>query len=279
MPVDWYLGGAEHAVLHLLYARFWHKFLYDEGYISTNEPFQKLSGIGLVLAEDGRKMSKRWGNVVTPDEITEDYGADTLRLYEAFMGPFENTIAWDPNGINGVHRFLHKIWTYQHEQSGKWSDNTPRETSISLNKTISKVTEDIANLKLNTAIAALMGTLNDIAKFGTISQVDWETYLLLLAPFAPHITEELWQNLGKSGSIHSQMWPQANVQAIDESVTTVAVQVNGKVRGTFEGSKSMNQEEAIAAATTLESVTRHLSGKEVVKAIYIPGKVLNLVIK
>ena len=276
MPVDWYLGGAEHAVLHLLYARFWHKFLYDEGYITTIEPFQKLSGIGLVLAEDGRKMSKRWGNVVTPDEITEDYGADTLRLYEAFMGPFENTIAWDPNGINGVHRFLHRVWNIIVGQSHqeKQSSKVDRE----LAQLLAKVASDIENLKLNTPIAAMMKFLNEVEAEG-LTKEQKESFLIILSLFAPHFAEEAWHLIGRNDSVVAQSWPEVRVSDEQASKVTIAVQVNGKVRGVIDVDANISEDKILDQARKVETVAKHLDSKQITKVIFIPGKILNLVVK
>lgn len=277
MPVDWYLGGAEHAVLHLLYARFWHKFLFDGGYISTTEPFHKLSGIGLVLSADGRKMSKRWGNVVTPDEITEDYGADTLRLYEAFMGPFENTIAWDPNGINGVHRFLHRMWDLivVKPSLGEADADTERE----LAELASNVASDIENLKLNTPIAMMMKFLNNVESSG-LTQKQKESLLIILSPFAPHFTEEAWHLIGGSDNVITQEWPSYDHQMLQNQVRRVklAVQVNGKVRSVIEVNPSDTRDEVLKLALDQAAVQRHLGDNPPQKVVYVPGKIINLVV-
>src|SRR5690606_36462059 len=197
MPVDMYVGGAEHTVLHLLYSRFFVKALRDMGYLQINEPFTALKHQGMILGPDHQKMSKSKGNVVNPDELVADFGVDSVRLQLLFIGPLDQGGTWQLSGIHGVHRFLQKIWSFHHNQSISWSDKSSSEISASLNKAIVKVEEDIANFKFNTAIASLMGLINDIAKSKSISQRDWEVYLLLLAPIAPHIAEELWHKLGK----------------------------------------------------------------------------------
>ncbi len=279
MPVDMYVGGAEHTVLHLLYSRFFVKALRDMGYLNIDEPFMALRHQGMILGPDHQKMSKSKGNVINPDELVQDFGVDSVRLQLLFIGPFDQGGAWQLSGIHGVHRFLQKIWLFHHDQLGNWTDNSPREVSISLNKSIVKVTDDIASFKFNTAIASLMSTLNDIVKFDSISQKDWKSYLLLLAPFAPHIVEELWSGLGESVSIHTHAWPQAKAQSLDNSTMTLVVQVNGKVRGAMEVTASMSEDRAVNTAISLDGVARHLEGKEMVKTIYVPGKILNLVVK
>jgi len=278
MPVDWYVGGAEHAVLHLLYARFWHKFLYDIKAVSTKEPFTKLSSVGLVLAEDGRKMSKSLGNVVTPDQIVAEYGADTLRVYEAFMGPFENTISWDPASINGMHHFLERVW-------GLFNKMEPKETPILkdlciMHKTIKKVGEDIESIKNNTAIASLMEWLNYLSRKDKVSLEEYKVFLQLLSPFAPHITEELWETIGENYSVHRQSWPTFDKKYLEEEEALVVIQVNGKVRSqlTLPHDQISNQQQVSDAAKSIPQIQKYLEGKEIVKEIYIPGKILNLVV-
>ncbi|MDP3758472.1 MAG: class I tRNA ligase family protein, partial [Candidatus Daviesbacteria bacterium] len=228
MSVDWYIGGAEHAVLHLLYSRFWHKVLYDLGMVSTPEPFQKLSGVGLVLASDGRKMSKSLGNVVTPNEIVDEYGADALRLYEGFMGPFENTISWDPASINGVYKFLTRAWevlnkpslTLRDKENAKASNKTSlllrnKKIETALNKLGDKVSRDIENMKFNTPIASMMEFINlSFHQLLTLEQK--KRFLIILAPFAPHITEQLWEQIGEKYSIHKQSWPEFDKNQLEE---------------------------------------------------------------
>jgi leucyl-tRNA synthetase len=274
LPVDWYLGGAEHAVLHLLYARFWHKFLYDIGVVSTSEPFFKLSSIGLVLAAGGKKMSKSKGNVISPDEIVSEYGADTLRLYEAFMGPFENTIAWDPNSINGVFRFLNRIWALMSDAKPPTDEKLINNLLKDLSK---KVSADIEQIKLNTAIAAMMKFLNATESKG-LSKEQKQDFLIVLAPFAPHIAEEAWQVLGNTESIMAQTWPSYAEETVEQTLQTIAIQVNGKVRGALTMAFVATEAEAVALAEQQEGVARHLVGHQIHKIIYLPGKILNLLV-
>lgn len=277
MNVDWYLGGAEHAVLHLLYARFWHKVLYDSGLVSTKEPFRKLSGVGLVLAIDGRKMSKSLGNVVIPDDIVKEYSADTLRLFEAFMGPFENTIAWDPSSINGIYHFLKRVWALQ-DKLGE--DMLSAKDLKIMHKTIKKVTEDIENIKFNTAVAALMEWLNYLGRKEKVSTEEYKTFLLLLAPFAPHITEELWEVCGEKYSIHLKSWPKFDNKYLEEDQISITVQVNGKVREILAVPNNLIEDKAEVERMALENekVKKFLKGSNIKNVVYVSGKVLNFVI-
>lgn len=276
MPVDWYLGGAEHAVLHLLYARFWHKFLFDIGVVSTKEPFQKLSSIGLVLASDGRKMSKRWGNVVAPEDIVKDYGADTLRVHECFMGPFENTIAWDSGSINGVYKFLTRVWEVVNRDSLESEDN---QVNLALNKLIGKVGKDIELLKLNTPIASMMEFINLSYSKG-LSLQQKKKFLIILASFAPHITEELWEVLGEKESIHKQSFPETDSTLLENKETEIIVQINGKFRQNVIIENDIVNDSESVKSRVMENVkiASALENKEVKKVIYIPGKVLNFVV-
>lgn len=270
--VDLYVGGAEHATRHLIYARFWHKFLYDLGVVSTKEPFKRLQNVGLIIAEDGRKMSKRWGNVINPDDVINTFGADTLRTYEMFMGPFDQSVAWNNSSMVGVRRFLEKVWRFQNKVVAG------NETSVTLHQTVKKVTEDIGAMKFNTAVSALMILANDIDGRENISQTEFETLIKILAPFAPHLTEEVWQSLGKSTSIHLEAWPEYDESKLVSDKIVIAVQVNGKVRGTFEASSSITEVEAVALAKALPDVVKWISDSEVKKAIYVPKKVVSLVL-
>lgn len=285
--VDVYVGGAEHATRHLIYARFWHKFLYDLGVVSTLEPFKRLHSVGLVLAEDGRKMSKRYGNVVNPDDVVRLYGADSLRLYEMFMGPFENTIAWKTESLIGVRRFLEKVWRVSgkvatNDDEAKNIKNSPKTIETLLNITIKKVTEDIANFKFNTAISTMMIFLNVIERTlenePVITKGDYEYFLQLLAPFAPHITEELWAKLGHTTSIHLEKWPEFDESKIVEEKLTIAVQVNGKVRATFEADPNTTEEEVKNIALGMPEVKKWIEGKEIKKCIFVKGKLLSIVL-
>lgn len=296
LPVDWYIGGAEHAVLHLLYSRFWHKFLFDIGAITTKEPFQKLTSVGLVLAEGGQKMSKSKGNVVTPETIINEYGADSLRVYESFMGPFDNTISWDPKSINGVYKFLSRVFEIIMRQGPKNSDQV---VDVALNRLINKVSSDIESMKFNTSVAAMMEFLNLSSKNG-LTKEQKKKFLIILAPFAPHITEELWQNITgqiteekpdlenvklKTGnwSVHQQSWPEVSGSVLENEEVTIVVQVNGKVREQFNFSKSATEEEVLEKAKESEKVQKFLTGEngvpfEIKKTIFVPGKIVNIVV-
>ena len=278
MPVDLYIGGAEHAVLHLLYARFWHKVLFDLGFVSTKEPFKKLVNQGLILGTDGEKMSKSRGNVVNPDSVVKDSGADSLRLYEMFMGPLEKVKPWNENGVKGVYNFLARAYRFfadpAHIQTGAESD----ETLKALHKAIKKVTEDYETLRFNTAISALMIFVNHCYKAGSVSTETARTYTLLLAPMAPHLGEELWEIHGGKSTLTFEAWPKFNEDLAKDDTITVAIQVNGKLRATLEVEPAITQAEILAMAKSDENVTKHLVGT-IVKEIYVPGKIVNFVVK
>lgn len=277
-PVDVYVGGAEHATRHLIYARFWHKFLFDIGAVSTEEPFARLQHVGLILAEDGKKMSKRYGNVVNPDDVVEQFGADTLRVYESFMGPFAQSIAWNTDSIVGSRRFLERVWRL----AEKVSDNTEMKDSPEmekvLHKTIRKVGDDIESFSFNTAISQLMILVNEMEKTDSVSRAHVIVLVHLLSPFAPHITEELWHTLGESGSVHSALWPEYDERKMTETAFTVAVQVNGKVRATVAVQAGESEESVKAKAFALPEMQKWLGGKEPTRIIYIKEKVLNIVL-
>jgi leucyl-tRNA synthetase len=274
-PVDMYVGGAEHATRHLIYARFWHKFLYDIGVVNYKEPFKRLQYVGLIGAEDGRKMSKRYGNVVNPDDIVETFGADTLRMYEMFMGPFDQGVQWSTDGIIGPRRFLEKVWRLQ-EKVGEGSDVV---IETILHKTVKKVGEDIESFDFNTAISQMMILVNEAEKAKSINSEDFEILLKLLAPFAPHITEELWQEvLGNGGSIHLESWPEYDPEKIKEERVTIAVQVNGKVRGELEIDIEESEEKIKERALSLENIQKWTEGKDVKKIIYVENKLVNIVV-
>jgi leucyl-tRNA synthetase len=283
MPVDLYIGGAEHAVLHLLYARFWHKVLYDIGVVSTPEPFVKLVHQGIILAEDSRKMSKRWDNVVNPDDVIDRYGADALRVYEMFMGPLEASKPWSTQNVEGITRFLDRVWRLYVEEDGALSraitDDAPEaQTAHILHQTIRKVTEDLEALKFNTAIAQMMVCVNELTRLERRPRAALETFVLLLSPFAPHIGEELWLRLGHAGSLARAQWPAWDPALVVENTVTVAVQVNGKLRATLELPRGTGADEVKAAALADEHVRRHVEGMVVRKAIHVPDKLLNLVV-
>jgi len=271
MPIDLYVGGAEHAVGHLLYSRFFTKVLYDNGYIKFSEPFKKLINQGLILASDGRKMSKSLGNVINPDEVVRQYGADTLRMYEMFMGPLEESKPWDTKGIIGIQRFLDRVWKF-HLMSDYEKNNDD-----DLHNTIKKVTEDIQNLKFNTAISAMMIYINLALNNKTkINKYCKEQFIKILAPFAPHIAEEMWFNLGHNKSVFLEKWP--DYKRIKDEKTTIAVQINGKVRAVLTISFAMEKEELISLALKNDKVKHWLKDQKIKKIIYVPNKILSIVI-
>lgn len=278
MPVDLYVGGIEHATRHLLYARFWHKFLYDIKTVSTVEPFKKLIHVGLILAEDGRKMSKRWANVINPDDIVAEYGADSLRLYEMFMGPFTQYIAWNTQGVKGVRRFLEKVWDYAGETN--WPEISTSETAVRVNKLIKKVTSDIEDFKFNTAIASFMEFMNYLAENkGTISKLDFEKFVVLLSPFTPHISEEIWERFDNTDSICVSKWPTFDEKLTQDETVTVAIQINGKVRDNVLIDAGASEEDVKKLALASEKVQKYLEGKEIIKTIYVKDKLLSIVLK
>ncbi len=275
-PVDMYVGGAEHATRHLIYARFWHKFLLDIGVVNYSEPFKRLQNVGLIMAEDGRKMSKRWGNVINPDDVVATYGADTLRMYEMFMGPFNQGVAWSTESIIGPRRFLERVWRLRDKIA---IDSNESLVETALHKTIKKVGEDIETFGFNTAIASLMILVNDLEKTPSISRSHYEILLRIIAPFAPHITEELWHNLGNQGSIHKTTWPHYDPEKIIENEVTIAVQVNGKLRDTIVVAKDITNADLEQAARERPLIQKWVEGKAVQKVIVVPGKLLNIVIR
>ena len=275
-PVDWYNGGMEHTTLHLLYSRFWHKFLYDIGVVPTREPYAKRTSHGMILGENGEKMSKSRGNVVNPDEIVDTYGADTMRLYEMVIGDFEKAAPWSPKSIKGCRRFLERVWALADKvQDG---DTYSEQHEVLMNRTIKKVGEDADNLKANTAIAALMTMLNEFYDKG-VNRAEYKTFLALLNPFAPHITEELWQQLGETGLLSVAPWPAYDEAKTVESTVEMAVQVNGKLKGTIKLAADADKQAAIDAALAEEKVQHAIEGKQIVKQIVVPGKIVNLVVK
>jgi len=276
-PVDLYVGGAEHATRHLIYARFWHKFLYDIGAVGNIEPFTRLQNVGLILAEDGRKMSKRWGNVINPDDVVREYGADAMRLYEMFMGPFDQPCAWSMQGLVGMKRFLDKVWGLQSKVQ-KSVKSIKSEVDCVLHQTIKKVTEDIEGLRFNTAISQLMILVNEMSKLEVISHTSYALCLQLLSPFAPHITEELWSRLGNNTSITKAQWPKYDPELAKEDKITIAVQINGKLRDTFEVAAEIGEEEVKKLALGSEKVQKWLEGKEPRKVIYVKGKLVSIVV-
>ncbi|CAK9237469.1 unnamed protein product [Sphagnum jensenii] len=309
-PVDLYVGGAEHSVLHLLYARFWHKVLYDIGVVSTKEPFQCLVNQGMILGEvvkigegyvlkhdqsirvsaRAHKMSKSRGNVINPDDIVTEYGADSLRLYEMFMGPLRETKIWSTNGVEGVHRFLGRAWRLVVGMplvpGGSFPDRTlatdtqpSREQLQTLHQCINKVTEEIEGMRFNTAISAMMEFINAATKWNNRPKVVLETFVLLLSPFAPHIAEELWHRLGHSQTLAYEAWPKAMEEYLKGDTVTLAIQMNGKTKGTVQVAVGADEAAAVAAVLDDKTFTKFLDGKDIKKSIYVPGRILNLIVK
>ncbi len=278
LPVDWYNGGMEHTTLHLLYSRFWYKFLYDIKVVPQDEPYLRRTSHGIVLAEDGRKMSKSFGNVVKPDAFIEKYGADALRVYEMFMGPFEQSIAWDSRGVVGARRFLEKVWKLgQNFQFPVSSSQFSDELKKLIHKTIKKVSDDIENLKFNTAVSALMVLTNEMEKQKKVSVADYQLLLKLLSPFAPHICEELWRKLGNKGSVFKEKWPKYDPILIKEEKITLIVQINGKVRGKIEAPADISEDEAKELALKQEKTKKYTDNKTIKKVIFVKGKLINIV--
>ncbi len=299
MPVDWYNGGMEHTTLHLLYSRFWNKFLFNEKLVPTDEPYKKRTSHGLILGEGGEKMSKSRGNVVNPDEVVKQYGADVLRTYEMFMGPFDQPVAWDTKGIEGVNRFLNKVWNVFSQQIAmiKWYESEGGEPIRAkedqlvreLHRTVKKVTEDIDNMRFNTAVAQMMSFLNSVTSAAEsvgpqdnvwyyLDRDDTRDFIKILAPFAPHMAEELWQQLGHSESIFESEWPGYNPDFIALEEIELVIQINGKVRDRIKTPADISEEDAKELALKSENVQKHLAGKEPKKIIFIAGKLVNIVI-
>ena len=276
-PVDWYNGGMEHTTLHLLYSRFWHKFLYDIDAVPNAEPYAKRTSHGMILGENGEKMSKSRGNVVNPDEIVRDYGADTMRVYEMFIGDFEKAAPWSMSSIKGSKRFLDKVWAMQDIVT----DETGYRANIEaeMHRTIKKVTEDIEGLKMNTAIAALMSLMNTINATGAITKDEFKTFIILLNPFAPHITEELWELCGFDGMLNQTEWPKFDEAKCVDATVEIVVQVNGKIRARLNVAADISAADAIALAKAEDAIINEISGKTIVKELYVPKKLVNIVVK
>ncbi len=274
LPVDWYNGGMEHTTLHLLYSRFWHRFLYDQGIVNCPEPYQKRTSHGMILGENGEKMSKSRGNVVNPDDIVNDFGADTLRTYEMFIGAFELSAAWSQEGVKGCRRFLERVWKLQ--ELVQEEEGYSKELETRMHQTIKKVSGDYESLKYNTGIAAMMALINEFYKAGRVTKGEFKTLLILLNPVAPHMTEELWEIMGYEGYLYQAKWPVWEEEKTVEAVIEIAVQVNGKVRATVKLAADADKETAIAAGK--EAVADKLTGT-VVKEIYVPGRLVNIVQK
>ena len=274
MPVDWYNGGMEHTTLHLLYSRFWHRFLYDEGVVPCPEPYQKRTSHGMILGSNGEKMSKSRGNVVNPDDIVRDYGADTLRTYEMFIGAFDLSASWSEDGVKGCRRFLERVWKLQDILTEE--DGYSADMEVKLHQTIKKVSSDFENLKYNTAIAAMMALINEFYKKNSVTKGEYRTLLTLLNPVAPHITEELWQRAGFDGRVYQTVWPEFDEEKTKEATVEIAVQINGKTRATLAIQKDDQKDAVIENAKKV--IADKLTGS-IVKEIYVPGRIVNIVMK
>jgi leucyl-tRNA synthetase len=277
MPVDIYNGGMEHTTLHLLYSRFWNKFLFDQGLVPTSEPYQRRHSHGLILAEDGRKMSKSWGNVVNPDDVVQEHGADTLRLYEVFMGPFEEPVPWSTNGVIGIRRFLDKVIRLG-EKCASEQTKDDREVSKALHKMIEKVSKDIEAFRFNTAVAQLMMLMNTVQEKGAITKDSFALFLRVLVPFAPHVANELWEKLGFSGFVEEQPWPVADSTMIMDDEIELGVQVNGKLRASIIVAADASEDDIIAKARAEENVAKYCV-TEPKKTIVVKGKLVNFVVE
>ncbi len=275
-PVDMYVGGTEHATRHLIYARFWHKFLFDIGAVSTKEPFKQLRNQGMILGADNRKMSKRWGNVVNPDDVIKNVGADTLRVYESFMGPFDQQIAWSTDSMVGSRRFLDKVWNLQNKVVNKFADS--EETILLLNKTIKKVGEDIESMSFNTAISGMMILANNFEAQEKISKKTYLDFIKILSPFAPHICEEIWSNQGSKKLIVTEKWPKFDESKLVSSKAKIVVQINGKVRTTVEVPIDSSQDDVEKEALKNEAVVKWIDNKKVIKIIFIKNRIINFVV-
>ena len=276
-PVDWYNGGMEHTTLHLLYSRFWHKFLYDQGIVPTPEPYQKRTSHGMILGEDGQKMSKSRGNVVNPDEVVADYGADTMRLYEMFIGDFASTAPWSTTGVKGCRRFVERVWKLQDMITD--DEGISKDLECQVHRTIKKVTLDYEAMKFNTGIAALMTLLNDFYAKGSITRGEMRIFLQLINPAAPHFTEEMWEMLGFEGRIYQSVWPSYDEAKTISDTVEIAVQIMGKPRAIIQISRTASKEEALAVAKEEPRIRQLLEGKTIVKEIYVPGRIVNIVAK
>jgi len=276
-PVDLYVGGAEHAVLHLLYGRFWHKVLFDLGLVSTEEPFKKLVNQGMIAAEDGRKMSKSLGNVINPDDVVAEYGADTLRCYEMFMGPFEQGKAWSMGSVGGIRKWLERVDRVFEKVSD--TATLDKATLSTLHKTIKQVGDNIEDFKFNTAISQMMVLTNELTALDTVDKDTLEKFAVLLSPFAPHLAEELWEGLGNTPGISFVAWPQFDEALLVEDTVTYAVQVNGKLRAQLDAPKEADKDTVIAAAKALDNVSKWLEEGEIKKEIFVPGKIVGFVVK
>ena len=285
MPVDLYIGGQEHAVLHLLYSRFWHHVLYDLDLVSTKEPFKKLYNQGMILGDDGTKMSKSRGNVINPEEIIDEYGSDSMRLYEMFMGPLNKSKPWSTKGLQGCYRFINKLWSILVDENGNLSskiidsDEEDKDTLFLHHQTIKKLGEDIENLHFNTAVSQLMIYCNHLQKCSTVSKKLIEELVIILSPFVPHLSEEFWSLLGHAETISYESWPQFDEELIQLDEVTIAVQVNGKLRANIDIDKDSDEKDVVAEALSLDNVEKYTSNGSIIKTIYVPNRLLNFVVK
>ena len=277
LPIDWYNGGMEHTTLHLLYSRFWHKFLYDIGVVPTKEPYQKRTSHGMILGENGEKMSKSRGNVINPDDVVNEYGADTFRTYEMFIGAFDQATPWSMNGVKGCYKFLERVWNLQNILVD--GDSYSKELETALHKTIKKVTDDYDRMKFNTGIAALMSFINDVMKVEKINKAEFKTFITLLNPVAPHITEELWKVAGFEGALSDTSWPKYDeAKTVDDEIEVV-VQINGKIRDKMMISADLTPQQMQEVALANDRIKELTEGKQVVKVIAVPKKLINIVVK
>ncbi|MGN1409277.1 MAG: class I tRNA ligase family protein, partial [Eubacteriales bacterium] len=275
LPVDWYNGGMEHVTRHMIYSRFWHRFLYDIGVVPTAEPYAKRTAQGLILGPDGDKMSKSKGNVVDPNDVVDEYGADVLRVYILFMGDYASSAPWNESSVKGCKRFLDRVAALTDMLSEEKSD----KLDVAFNKTIKKVTSDIEDMKFNTAIAAMMSLLNDIYDNGSLTKEQLIDFISILSPFAPHLCEEMWENIGGKGFISTHAWPTFDESKTKDNKVEIAVQICGKLKGTITVTQDTTKDEAIALAKADEKIASLIAGKQIVKEIYIPGKIVNIVAK
>ncbi|MCQ2478558.1 MAG: class I tRNA ligase family protein, partial [Clostridia bacterium] len=274
---EWYNGGMEHTTLHLLYSRFWHLFLNDIGVVPNAEPYAKRTSHGMILGENGEKMSKSRGNVINPDDIIRDYGADTMRVYEMFIGDFEKAAPWSMSSIKGSKRFLEKVFSLN--ECLVAGDSYRKETETEFHKTIKKVSSDIENLKMNTAIASLMSLLNTVTATGSINKAELKDFIIMLNPFAPHITEEMWEIAGFGGMLNEAKWPEFDESKCADSSVEIAVQVNGKIRARINVPADISNDDAIALAKSQGNVAAEIKNKTVIKELYIPKRLVNIVVK
>ncbi|MBQ2273434.1 MAG: class I tRNA ligase family protein, partial [Clostridia bacterium] len=277
LPVDWYNGGMEHVTRHMIYSRFWHHFLYDLGVVPTEEPYAKRTAQGLILGPDGDKMSKSKGNVVDPNDVVNVYGADVLRLYVLFMGDYEKAAPWSENSVRGCKRFVDRVWNLAENVTPEEGYSAALESAF--HKTIRKVTSDIEGMKFNTAIAALMALMNDISAKGSVTRGELKTFLTLLNPFAPHITEEMWENAGFEGTMTYTAWPEYDEAKTVDKEIEIPVQVNGKLRSVLKIAADADKDTILAAAKADAKIVAFLDGKVPVKEIFVPGKMVNLIVK